>query len=637
MRYTLLCLFLLVCQLQVLAQQPQNRGFKKVKVASADETGILYEESHALVIGNSNYTGGWSSLPGVKDDIRAVSRTLEKKGFNVVIGENFTKAQLDSAYSSFIATYGNELNNRLLFYFAGHGYTVEASYGDKLGYLVPVDAPNPELNENRFQSASMEMAQVEIYAKRVQCKHALFVFDACFAGSVFAQTRAISDAISYKTSQPVRQFITSGDENEQVPDQSIFRDKFVQAISSTTADGNSDGYLTGTELGEYLQSTVIAASQNTQHPQYGKIRNPALDKGDFVFVVNSNLSVAASSKPSLGTIEQLETEGMIEIRSELYGKVFLDDLEVSNVAPDSSLFLHRVESGLHNLRIEGQENWWGKIQVKAGESTLLEVRSYQNVSEELPFMKMIRVEGGEFSMGTSNGLPDQQPSHVIKLDDFDIGAFEVTIRQFRTFIIETGYTTEAEQKAGDNLILTEDGALKKVTGLNWQFQSNGKKAKDLSLPVVFVTWNDAVAFTEWMTKKYSGNFSLPTEAQWEYAALGGVRRKMYRYAGSDQLEEVSRPRQNAKDFYTTRKKPNELGIYDMSGSVSEWCLDWYNKNYYRQSSLKEPQGPTSGDFKVLRGGSWFSDATYSQVFFRNKTNPNLSSFSDGFRVVRVSE
>ena len=190
--------------------QQTERGFKPINLGP-DEVGILYEESHALVIGNADYVGGWSSLPGVKNDIEKIGLALKERGFNVVIGVNFTKTQLDSAFSSFIAKYGNDLNNRLLFYYAGHGYTVATSYGDQLGYLVPVDAPDPEFNTNKFQSISMEMAQIEIYAKRLQSKHALFVFDACFAGSIFTQTRAIADAISYKTSQPVRQFITSGE------------------------------------------------------------------------------------------------------------------------------------------------------------------------------------------------------------------------------------------------------------------------------------------------------------------------------------------------------------------------------------------------------------------------------------------
>jgi formylglycine-generating enzyme required for sulfatase activity len=184
-------------------------------------------------------------------------------------------------------------------------------------------------------------------------------------------------------------------------------------------------------------------------------------------------------------------------------------------------------------------------------------------------------------------------------------------------------------------VITENGSLKRMTGINWKYNAYGKVAKDLSQPVVFVTWNDAVAFTEWMSEKFPGKFRLPTEAEWEYAARGGARRKKTKYAGSDNLAEVAKRNLKDNPFYISSKKPNELSIYDMSGSVSEWCQDWYDKNYYRQSPKKEPPGPASGEFKVLRGGSWISDEPYNQVTFRNKTSPDLSSFSDGFRVVKV--
>ncbi len=634
MKQIFLGLFVVLILTEVQSQETDERGFKRVELSSNDEHQILYEESHALVIGNSEYINGWPSLTGVDEDILEVAKTLSAQGFNVVMGENFTKPQMDSAYSDFIARYGNDFNNRLLFYFAGHGHTVQTSYGDKLGYLVPVDAPNPQENENRFQSTSMEMAQVEIYAKRLQSKHALFVFDACFSGSIFSPTRSISEAISYKTTQPVRQFITSGDENELVPDKSIFREQFTEALSSSIADDNQDGYLTGTELGEFLQSSVVNKSKSKQHPQYGKIRNPALDKGDFVFVVNPNLFVSNNRlKPSLGTIAFLETKGTIALNSDISGKVFLDEQEVGDVGPESSLFLDRVEAGKHNIRIEGAQNWWGIVEVKAGKTEPLIVSGYMNLSEGFAFMHMVSVEGGEFSMGNSEGIPDQQPTHIVRLKDFEIGAYEVTVRQFGSFIKETGYITDAEKGAGKNLI-NDNGILRKKAGLNWRYQPNGKLAKDLSQPVVFVTWNDAVAFTNWMTKKYPGEFRLPTEAEWEYTAQGGARRKITRYAGSQQLEEVSRYRTD-KPFYMTRKKPNELSIFDMSGSVSEWCLDWYDKNYYRQSPRKMPKGPPSGDFKVLRGGSWLSDELFAQVAYRSKTNPNHFNFSDGFRVVRL--
>jgi hypothetical protein len=271
----------------LLDKDTDARGQGAVKVADPDGQELLiYQESYALVIGGSEYTNGWPSLPGVQDDIDAVTQILEEQGFQVVVHMDLDKAGIDQAFTDFISQYGQDPNNRILIYFAGHGHTVKTSYGEELGYIVPVDAPNPNYDEAAFQSKAMEMEQIKIYAKRIQSKHALFLFDACFSGALFSITRAVPEIISYKTSQPVRQFITSGSADETVPDESIFRRQFVRAMQGE-ADVNNDDYVTGTELGDFLQTTVVNYSENTQHPQYGKIRNPNLDKGDFVFILPS--------------------------------------------------------------------------------------------------------------------------------------------------------------------------------------------------------------------------------------------------------------------------------------------------------------------------------------------------------------
>ena len=255
-----------------------------IKDINGTEVGI-YDESHALVIGGSDYTGGWPKLPGVEKDIILVKDALEAKGFNVVLVENPNNQELENAFEGFIQKYGYKSNNRLLFYFAGHGYTVKPKYGgEELGYIVPVDAPNPYVDLNQFRRDAMSMQRIEEYAMSIDAKHALFIFDSCFSGSLFALSRAVPEHISYKTAKPVRQFITSGSADEKVPDTSIFRQQFIAALDGE-GDQNGDGYLTGAELSEFIFKNVVNYSRGAQHPQYGKIRNPNLDKGDFVFQV----------------------------------------------------------------------------------------------------------------------------------------------------------------------------------------------------------------------------------------------------------------------------------------------------------------------------------------------------------------
>ncbi|MFH0801381.1 MAG: caspase family protein [bacterium] len=242
----------------------------------------LYKGSYALLIGVSNYTAGWPKLPGVLQDIEDVEKTLKSQGFEITVLKDPDSVHLVSGIKDFINRYGLEQENRLLIYFAGHGHTEKLAYGDEMGYIVPSDAPNPNVDKKGFKAKALDMQQFESFARIIESKHALFVFDSCFSGSLFAITRAIPEAISYKTSRPVRQFMTSGSADEAVPDKSVFKSQFIEGIGGE-ADSDKDGFVTGTELGNFLESRVVNYSNGCQHPQYGKIREQNLDKGDFVF------------------------------------------------------------------------------------------------------------------------------------------------------------------------------------------------------------------------------------------------------------------------------------------------------------------------------------------------------------------
>ena len=285
-----------------------ERGVKRVEIkTSSGETVGLYEESHALVIGVSEYTNGWPKLPGVRKDVKAVTAALEKKGFNVTqVNNPKDRRAIEDAFTGFIDRYGLKPENRLLFYFSGHGHTEKTTYGDEMGYIVPAASPNPKRDKQGFLKNAMDMQIIEVYAKRIQSKHALFVFDSCFSGALFALSRSVPESISYKTGKPVRQFITSGSADETVPDTSIFRQQFVSALEGE-ADLNKDHYVTGAELGEFLQESVINYSKGAQHPQYGKIRHPKLDKGDFVFQLAS-LSLPKAPSESNFSINDLQEE-----------------------------------------------------------------------------------------------------------------------------------------------------------------------------------------------------------------------------------------------------------------------------------------------------------------------------------------
>jgi formylglycine-generating enzyme required for sulfatase activity len=160
-------------------------------------------------------------------------------------------------------------------------------------------------------------------------------------------------------------------------------------------------------------------------------------------------------------------------------------------------------------------------------------------------------------------------------------------------------------------------------------------------PVEQVSWYDAVAFCEWMSIASGKTYRLPTEAEWEYAARGGNKSKGYEYSGSNDLDAVGWYDNGyvRKTHPVAQKQPNELGLYDMSGNVREWCSDWYDEGYYSRSPQNDPQGPNSGKYRVLRGGSWVNFDDYCRVAFRRGLNPDYSGYPGywnvnfGFRLV----
>lgn len=293
----------ILCQVD---RQPQTSRIP-VTIRGEDGTEIrLYDDSRALLIGVSQYKNGWKNLPGVSKDIEEIRTALEKQGFNVVVIKDPSRVEFDQAVRQFIRDWGQAENARLIIYFAGHGHTLKTIDGRDLGYIVPSDAPLPgrELGSFKekaigastsdlqimqrqigsFKEKAVSMTEIENYALQIEAKHALFVFDSCFSGSLFDAMRGSSDLIMTKVSKPVRQFITAGTAEQTVPDESVFRSQFIEGVNGE-ADLNKDRYVTGSELGMFLEDRVSSYTGGTETPRYGKIRNPKLDKGDFVFVL----------------------------------------------------------------------------------------------------------------------------------------------------------------------------------------------------------------------------------------------------------------------------------------------------------------------------------------------------------------
>lgn len=266
----------------------EARGLKPLAITASDGTEIVrFSSHHALVIGNSRYQAGWQQLPGVIDDVAAVRTALESQGFAVEVAMDLTRTQLDERLSAFVAEKGQDANGRVVLYYAGHGQTLRNNQGQENGYLVPIDAPVPgEGNRPAFIAKAYPIQRIKIAAQELGCRHALFLFDACFSGALFAPLRGGNAAVLQMAAEPVRMFITSGSSDEQVPDQSVFREEFVAALNEGVADVNHDGWTTGSELSLHLRQQVMgrrAAAGGRQTPQAGISEQAGLNRGDVVF------------------------------------------------------------------------------------------------------------------------------------------------------------------------------------------------------------------------------------------------------------------------------------------------------------------------------------------------------------------
>ena len=219
--------------------------------------------------------------------------------------------------------------------------------------------------------------------------------------------------------------------------------------------------------------------------------------------------------------------------------------------------------------------------------------------------KMIHVKGGTFTMGATEeqldeAKPNEKPAHEVTLSDFSIGQTEVTQELWQA-----------------------------VMGSNPSYITG-----DTQLPVEHVSWIDCQVFVRVLNVLTGQNFRLPTEAEWEYAARGGSKSHGYKYAGGNTPDDVMW--YDANSDSTTHpvagKQPNELGLYDMSGNVWEWCQDWFGD--FTEDAQVNPKGPDTGEYRINRGGSWYGDTSYCRVSRRNKAAQDATPINCGLRLAK---
>jgi len=212
--------------------------------------------------------------------------------------------------------------------------------------------------------------------------------------------------------------------------------------------------------------------------------------------------------------------------------------------------------------------------------------------------ELATIPPGEFVMGSDEGEEDERPAHLVHVDEFRIGVQPVTNAEYARFVKATGHRKP----------------------YHWTQPVEDK------LPVFNVDWNDATAYCAWAGKR------LPTEAEWERAARGGKQGMDYPWGNS--IDAKKALYNVAAPGPVGQFPPNDFGLYDMAGGVSEWCSDWFERTYYEKSEPRNPKGPATGEYKIIRGGAWSDSAPRVTVFFRNWVRPNQRTPNVGFRCAK---
>lgn len=596
---------------------PSNGSWREVK---------MYDNSYAFVVGMSKYKD-WTRLDGPVKDVQEVKSVLSEHGFNVQVEMDLTGDQLESKINQFIKNYGLSGNNRLIFYFAGHGETLIGTDQRDIGYFVPIDAPTTFQNEEGFKKTALSMDKIEGFAREIQTKHALFIFDSCFSGKLLSfRSEVIPPSIGEFMDKPARQFITSGSAKQKVPDESKFRKTFVNGLRGD-GDTNRDGYVTGEELANHLKIEVTNSSERSQTPLFGSLQNASFT-GDMVFFLSNAGKENDEDTAWKNAVNQNSVQSYtVYINSFRNGRYFQNALQ-----------------SLVDASIKAQPQKKNEIStVRTAEKQAVKAIKFEFQTLKTPFnggvldktnslndsfdedlgegikIKLVRISGGKFSMG-SNRVIEETPVREVSVNEFYMGAFEITQKQWEK--------VAKMEKVKIDLPLNPAVT---VIGEN--------------LPAVAMSWEEAEEFCKRLSVSTGRIYALPTEAEWEYAARAETETPFFFGSKiSSEIVNFDASKVSIEGLKGTKSRllevgslkiANKFGLFDMHGNAAEWCEDGWEPTYEK--------APTDGSArigsnhkKVIRGGSYDLAAKRVCSTCRSAQDKNLPSELIGLRVVMRS-
>lgn len=303
------------------------------------------------------------------------------------------------------------------------------------------------------------------------------------------------------------------------------------------------------------------------------------------------------------------SKGSLRLHSLLAGSVFIDGVRVGEIASGQTKDYPLV-TGSHQIEVRGAaETQKASFTIAQDRMTPVTLRPSRIVLTPGPPEGMVLIPAGSFLMGSEDGENDEKPVHEVYVDAFYLDQYEVTVAQYQSYLRATGRPNPG----------------------NWDEQ-----LQNLNHPVVYVSWEDATNYAKWVGKR------LPTEAEWEYAARGGNTglagnpKYQYPWGNVASQDHANYSGVAGKDKWQRTSPvgsfpPNGFGLYDMAGNVWEWCSDRYAEDYYSKSPKQNPKGPVTGDYRVLRGGSWYVYPQYVRCADRVWDYPSDRDDLVGFR------
>ena len=585
----------------------------------------LAAEKYALLVGINDYQNDIGALKYCVADVEAFGQALIQlaayKPRNIhLMTDRMSGPDLPEA-NNVILRLENlsaqlQARDSLIFYFAGHGISTPDQ-----SYLLALDSDTA--SARILKRSAIPLQEVREILSEVKAQQLLTIIDACredptagrsnrdnLLSQDFARAVKVQPGVGRSGQPAVSATLYACSVGERAYEwaekgHGVFSYYLLQGLKGEAA--NVEGDVSINDLAAYTQQKV----ERWAAEEKGKKQRPWLSMeggAKLVLVEKETKQEEKKRQPSRGEVDP-ET---------VMWKMIEETTEVSDIEDFLQAFPGGKFAAVAKLKKKQLQR-----QGKGGkESRLTQARPKKRVEAVRPSSverekkitwgkdgaKMVLIPAGSFMMGSDAGKSDEKPEHRVELDGFYMDAYEVTVGQFKKFVNQSGYRYQgdwdevAEYSPGDNY------------------------------PMIYVSWNDATAYAEWAGKR------LPTEAEWEYAARGGLVGKRYPWGDEITHDDANYAGTGGKDKWSQCSpvgsfEANGYGLYDMAGNVWEWCQDRYGWNYYSSSPAKNPPGPGTGKDRVLRGGGWYSNTGRLRVANRYYYAPIVRITNGGFRCV----